>query len=62
VSRSLKSGWARTPKTPLGLPPLTLQAFSAQKGQVPQLGASEEHSQGIWAITASNSPQMRLMR
>ncbi len=62
MSTSLKSGWPRTPKTPRGLPPLTLRAFSAPKGQVHQIDASEEHSRVIWAITASNSPQMRLMR
>ncbi len=54
--------WARTCRTPRGLPPLTLQAFSAPKRRVLQLGASEEHSRGIQAITASNTPQMRLMR
>ena len=61
--RELKvRGWARTRRTPCGLPLLTLQAFSAPKGQVHQIGASEEYSQGIWAITASNTPQMRLIR
>ena len=43
MSESLKSGWTRTLKTPRGLPPLTLQAFSAPKGRVPQFGASVEH-------------------
>ena len=59
---SLKSGCARTRRTHRDLPPLTLQAFSVPKGQVHQIDASEEHSQDIWAITASDSPQMRLMR
>ena len=62
MSESLKSGWPRTLKTPRGLPPLTLQAFSAPKGQIHQIGASEGHSQDISDITAFNSTQMRLLR
>ena len=48
MSRSLKCGWVRTPQTPRGLSLLTLQAFSAPKGQAPVEAPPQAR---VWATT-----------